>query len=239
MVRRVVGVLLAMVLALAGCGGDGGGGGGTAAPSASSATPTPTPTPTPSATVTDAQLKTALLATTDMPSGWSVSPDDDDEEDDSGDDECPELSALEDEFERVPDAEVSFSKDQLGPFFNESIGAFASVEEVTRALTQYDAALAKCKTFTMTDEESGEKIQATVGPLSFAKLGDHVVSYRMSMKFDAGMYTLDTAIVRVRNYAVLVVGSSVRTSIGGGQISTAELEALARKAVDKVASSLP
>lgn len=231
MVRRAV--VLVTVLALAGCGG-GGGGGRAASPTATTTSPSPTPTP-----VAEAQLEAALLATADMPSGWAVTPDDDEEDDDSGDDECPELAALEDRFEEVPDAEVSFAKSELGPFFTQSVGAFASADVVTQALGQYDAALAKCKSFTITDDDSGEKMRATLAPLSFATLGEQTVAYRMTMAFSAGTYTLDSAIVRVRSYAVLVVGTSIRTSVGGGSISTKELEAFARKAVEKVSSSLP
>lgn len=230
MLRRLGGAGLAVVL-LAGCGG--GDGGGAAAPSQTTATASPTPSE-----VTEAQLQAALMAQGDMPAGWNVEPPEPDEDDSTGGEECKEFERLEKALDDAPNAEVSFTKADLGPFFSEAIGAAPSESEAATLLQEYGSVLSSCPSFTITDDD-GTKSQARITSLTFPSIGDGTAAFRMTMSFEGGTYTLDTVIVRVRRYLVLFVGTSIKTRVGGGSISIGDFERLVGKAVAKARDALP
>lgn len=228
--RRLVGAGLAVVL-LAGCGGDGDG--GAAAPSVTTTSASPTPSE-----VTEAQLEAALVAQGDLPAGWNVEPPDPDDDDSMGGEECQEFERLEKALDDAPNAEVSFSKADLGPFFSEAIGAAPSEAEAAALLQEYGTVLSACPSFTITDDE-GTKSQVRITSLTFPSIGDGTAAFRMTMSFQGGTYTLDTVIVRIRRYLALFVGTSIKTRVGGGSISIADFEALVGKAVAKARDTLP
>lgn len=236
MLRRLVGAGLVGALVLTGCGGDGGGG-NAASPSATSASETGSPSATPTP-VAEAQLKTALLVASDLPAGWIADPDEaGDEDEDDAPKECPQLDDADDLLGDAPEASASFAKGDSGPFFSEEVASAATEAEITAALQAFDKALASCPSFTTT--EDGTTMTAKIAPLRLGEIGDESVAYRMTVTFDGGNYVVDTVASRVRTYGVIVIGTSVKSSGGGGTLTTAELEALARKAVEKVSTTLP
>lgn len=122
-----------------------------------SITPIPIPTPTQPAPRTAAMLTKALLELKDLPSGFSVEPDEAAAEDDvklsSKDARCARLLALMN-TDNPPGSKASaarsFSGGQEGPFVDESLDAMGSAQAVTALLTSFKSAIAACRTMTVT-----------------------------------------------------------------------------------------
>ncbi|HEX8003621.1 MAG TPA: hypothetical protein VF519_13090 [Mycobacteriales bacterium] len=230
--RRLLAAAAGLLLALAGCSADGG------SPRADTVSVSPSATPSPTAgAATEAQLAGALLAVGDLPTGWSV---DDDEDDDDEDpiQGCPELAALDDRIGERPNAEVSFARAELGPFFSESAGTFRDAGDAAAAVRRLTHALGSCPSFTYTDDD-GKKQRARIAALSFPQVGDETFAARMSVEFEGGRISVDFAVVRVRQHVLLLAGTSVTTVFGGGQLDPADLERLVRAAVTKASGALP
>lgn len=170
---------LVVPLALTGCSGSDKA--GTPAPSASATdTPSPTPTPTPPATTaapstpppapkprTAPELTKALLALTDLPSGFSI-------ETDAGDGgadvkvsskkaACARLVAISN-ADSPPGSKASatrsFSGGQEGPFIDESIDAMGSAKAVAALQTGFRKAIRACSTLTLTIPGQGRSAVA-------------------------------------------------------------------------------
>lgn len=211
----------------------------TATPPSPTASATPTPTPSRASKVaTTAQLRAALLAVDDMPTGWSTEQDDEDD-DDSFSEGCKPLAALDEAFEDDTDEpEVLYAQGELGPFVNQAIGSLPSAAEVSKRMAALKAALGKCPSFQYTDDE-GDTQKVRIAPVSFPRLGDETLASRLTVEFEGGTLSMTVLAIRVRNHAMLLTGMSVTTVFGGGQLTPADLERIARTAVTKAEKRLP
>jgi hypothetical protein len=114
--------------------------------------------------------------------------------------------------------------------------ASAPADTIAKAFDLGVSALAQCvgRTWSETDAK-GVKTTYSVSDLSFPKLGQDSRAYRMSIRADMGILSMDLVFVRNHTALVLIAGvSGTVILLGGGQIDAKELEDIARKAVAKV-----
>ncbi|WP_328992827.1 hypothetical protein OG394_01075 [Kribbella sp. NBC_01245] len=165
-IHPVLVAVAALPLALTACSGSEPGSAPTpsvtpsATPTTTPSTPSITPTPTqPSAPGprTAAQLTKALLELKDLPSGFSVEPDEAAAEDDvklsSKDARCARLVALMN-TDNPPGSKASagrsFSGGQDGPYIDVSLDAMGSTQAVTALQKSFKTAIGACRTITLT-----------------------------------------------------------------------------------------
>lgn len=193
--------------------------------------------------LTDEQIIEALLTVEDMPTGWSESAENflgDDDDNDGGtestssDEKCQEfLDTINDQGETKGDSKlvgsgnVAFQKSDFGPFLVQSInsGKGSSAKET---LNTFRDGIANCATIEETSAD-GEVLKTTVTDMSFPKLGDDRVAFKVAV--DNDFIPMEMPLVAIRSDQNLIILASV--GIGAG-IDSADLEAIARKAVTKV-----
>jgi hypothetical protein len=183
--------------------------------------------------LSDKEAKGALPGVAQMPSGWSVDPDNTlgDDEDDSDDDDdddtttpakCQELFDTLDqanEDDPVGNASVTFTQGGFGPFLGVDISSFeddVNDESLGRALDT----LGECPKFTVDTHDGEAPTTYTVSPLSFANVGEETAAFRMTFESEGMGVALDFAVVRVGHN--LVTGSTA--AIGGGTVDATVLE---------------
>jgi hypothetical protein len=239
MIRRVMPLLIVLLLfagASTACGSaKSGGKGGTGV------------SPSPAAKVPTAdELKKGLLALSDLPAGYSASP----EETPSGGDTSEpndsssvtatsrECNQLFNEFGNEGNAtqeEASVSADfekssTTGPFIKETLESYRDAAALQKDMTQVRDAVDKCGEFTV--KEQGGDVRVKIANASFPKLGDETAAFKLEATVTAQgkRLTLGGYLVAVR------VGNVVSTIISFGLPSAdaAETEQIVRKAVDKV-----
>jgi hypothetical protein len=242
-IRRLVAALSLVVVltsALVGCGSDRPERAVTVDPELSSTSGRPTnadvekveaPENSAGEQLTRAQIETALLSVSDLPSGWSKTPDekDDESEDTIEPARCQAvINALDDDSTNAAaKGEANFNKGgAFGTIMSETISSYS--REVDSRVVQHIAdAFSECPTFTSTDEE-GEVSTVTVSPMSFANLGDQTLA--VTMTFESSMFTVSV------NVAYVVVGHNVVALINGGLggADGAQFEKFAKQAVSKL-----
>ncbi|ADB31050.1 hypothetical protein Kfla_1956 [Kribbella flavida DSM 17836] len=181
-------------------------GGGDSAPAASvspsqasaapSATPTQTPTTTPTASPTPAppvtkvpttaELTKALLALSDLPSGFSIEPDEGGGEDtgqlSSKDARCARFVALAN-AEKPPGSKASayrsFSGGQDGPFIDEGLDAMGSAAAVQALQKSFRSAITSCRGVTLSIPGQGRSTMM-VREVSAPPVGTTPVAVRMT-----------------------------------------------------------
>lgn len=185
--------------------------------------------------LTDAQVKEALLTVDDMPSGWTVSPDDDEDDDsdsetDATSPECKKLAAVMDEddtSESFGEGEIEFQESEFGPFLSESVSSEEG-DEVEKSMNSFREAFETCDSFTQTDDE-GVKTEFKISDMSFPDLGDDTIALKMSAEAMGIPVDIPLVVVRVDQNVILLA------SVGLGEgMSSADLEKVARTAVTKV-----
>jgi hypothetical protein len=186
--------------------------------------------------LTTAQIKPTLLTVDDMPAGYSVdhetSDDSDSGELDSTTAECTRLfTALErqDKQKAFGKAEINFKADDFGPFVSETVSSFKG-SKIKDQLAVLDVALAKCPSFTTTDDD-GAKLTFEVEELSFPDLGDQTVAGRLTAKEPTFDIAIEFQMVAVRVDQNMVALANF--GLGKG-MSAADFEAVVRKAVERV-----
>ncbi|MBW3648756.1 MAG: hypothetical protein KY440_13475 [Actinobacteria bacterium] len=186
-------------------------------------------------TLTEAQLKMALLTVTDLPTGYrlgTVEEDDDSKTTGTGaSDECS------DKFKRLSDAEgteaakaeAAFEGGGFGTILEQSLESYEDEDVVQDRFDDVVEVLSECKTFSDTDKK-GVKTDFTVGPLSFPKLGDDTVALAITGKSPDFTISLNVVIVRLgRN--VMIVGQ------GGFATDVPALEQAVNKGFEKLAAA--
>lgn len=189
----------------------------------------------------DAEVETELeqraLEVGDLPTGWSVSPEDDDESDDDGDesdmgDECGlEDDILPDDVEPLAEVEREFQKSEIGPFVFVSLTRFPGgrAEEAMAAL---NTMVQECREYTSTDED-GMTMRGTFGPLSFPERGDQTFAARMSVDAQGMTGQGDLVAVRKGDHVVLMMGLSMSTFLGAAPFVEGEYLEIVDAAVGK------
>ncbi|MCC6388183.1 MAG: hypothetical protein IT302_12475 [Dehalococcoidia bacterium] len=229
MIRSASGLtLMAVILtAAAACGGG--------QKTADTVDPLPASTPNPTASVTAEappaipatdSLQKMLLRLDDMPAGWSNWPDDDNDDDDGW---CGKPTAA----RAVPSsarASAQFQQSDFGPFLAHTVTSYKG-DDARRAFDYNVDLLKDCRTWTEPDE-NGHLVTYTISPLSFPKLGDQTFAFRLTMTPVplVGLVTADAVYVRRGT----IVSNVIAMALGPGGTSGVQLEALVRKAVDRI-----
>ena len=186
--------------------------------------------------LTTAQIKPTLLTLDDMPNGYSIDRDASDDSDsgelDSSTAECTRLfKALErqDNQKAFGKAEINFKADDFGPFVSETVSSFKG-SKIKDQLAILDVALAKCPSFTTTDDD-GAKLTFKVEELSFPDLGDQTVAGRITAKEPTFDIAIEFQMVAVRVDQNMVALANFGIGKGMGE---ADFEEVVRKAVERV-----
>ncbi|NMM23606.1 MAG: hypothetical protein HHJ11_08930 [Phycicoccus sp.] len=179
----------ALAVGLSACAG----GSGVAAKSSSAtgaSTPTITPTTTSpttplAGTRTTVEVRAALLALDDLPSGFAIEPagaSGDAGAAKSADPKCGALVKLMN-AKKAPgskaSASASLSGGQDGPFIDESIDALASADAVAALQTSFKTAVAACRQLTVSIPGQGSSTMKVV-EVSAPKFGDHTLAARLT-----------------------------------------------------------
>ncbi len=189
----------------------------TAASSGPTAAPQPTTTTVPA--LTQAQLASAVLAVTDLPTGWSTTPPSTDKKGACNKDSVNKA---------VPPAamtEADFVKGSDLPLFGDQLLAYSDAATAGRALDKYVSNASACTSF----KQDGT--QYTIGQLSVPPLGDRSIGYRLTLTKDAVTGVIDTEVMQ-RGPLLVYVG------YGDFSPDTEQLATFAKLAYDKAVNTL-
>lgn len=222
----LVGAVAASALTLAACAGashSATGAASTRAATSPTSTATATGSPTPSGSTgsggprTPAQLKKALLALADLPSGFAVDPPQKDDQGNgtaaSRDAACASLVRLSNVSEPPGTravAKTSFSGGQQGPFIDEELDALPSAPLATTFLDSWRKAVLSCHSLTMSMPGSGT-FPVRVSEVSAPAAGEEPFAARFTVS-SGQMQGMDITTVTSRLDGVLVTMTFVGAS---------------------------
>jgi hypothetical protein len=211
--KPIIACFLAATLAMPACGNSNKSGrAATVDPTTSSTTQSVTTAP-----FTQAQLQNALLALSDMPTGYATEPVDNSPA--TGVCGKPSVSS------RIPsdaEAKSEFSKSTFGPFLADTIDSYKSVDVAKNFISTEQADASSCTTFK--DPSDGSDI--IIAPLSFPQLGDETFAVRVTT-------TIPVDLIFIRKANVLVY-----VGFGGLNVDSSQTETFARQALTKAESVL-
>jgi hypothetical protein len=227
-VRRLAVVAAALVLL---------GAGGCDRSSDQAQTQTPSPSPAPRV-LTEAELASALLAVSDLPTGYAEQPSDETPEPESSSQaDDPECAKLFDQFEGsgaesdpVAEATVEFVKGEAGPFVNQSLQSHQDQAVLAETLRVIPDVVSKCGEFTEAGADG--KLTIRMSNASFPAVGDQTVAMMVTASG-----TTEGIELTIGGYLVMTrVASTVNmiAHFGLRQVDAAETEQIVRKAVDKL-----
>jgi hypothetical protein len=200
----------------------------------------------PSAKVPTAEeLKKALLALSDMPTGYAAKPE---KTPGGGGSPTPKESSslaapnaqcnqLFNEFDaegsaaatEQASASAEFEKAATGPFVKQTLESYRDAAALQKDMARVREAVDKCGEFTVKEEDIEAKVR--IANASFPKLGDDTAAFKLDAVVASGgrKVTLSGYMVAVR------VGNVVTTitSFGVPNVDAGEIEQITRKAVDK------
>lgn len=182
-------------------------------------------------TLSEAELRAALLTVQDLPTGYTLdsSPDEDDDEPLQGDDCAARFEAL-DEANEDPaaEAEVDF-EGGFGVLLSESLSSYDDKDQLEEAFDKFASLASDCPSFTDTDDD-GTTTKFTLGALSFPKLGDETLA--ITLNVEAAEFNGKINIV------VVQLGRNLMSVLQGGLTADAAvLEQAARKGLEKLAAA--
>lgn len=227
--RRLAVTAAALVLLGAGCDRAG-------SDQAQPGTPSPSPAPR---VLTEAELKSALLAVSDLPTGYAEQPAEESPEPDSSSQaDDPECARLFDQFENGSDvdrnssaeATAEFAKGEAGPFVSQSLESHRDQAVLAETLRAIRDVVSKCGEFTETDPDG--KFTIRMSNASFPTLGDETTAIRVT-----ATGTTQGIELTIGGYLVMTRVSSTLNMVahfGLRQVDVAETEQIVRKAVDKL-----
>ena len=169
-------------------------------------------------------LDDVVLELDDLPTGWSVSPDDSSESDDTF---CDEADPFTDLNEADDKADSDFQQSDFGPFVGSIAAQYGGDSDAEGVLDSFENAVEACREFTETDED-GATITYRFDPLSFPQLGDDTFATRLSATTVLGPFAFDIVIARVDDTVAGVFHG------GFGGIDSALTEELLREMVDRI-----
>ncbi len=189
-------------------------------------------------------LKKALLAVSDMPTGYAARPEKTPggggtptpQDSSSVAGPNPECNRLFNEFgdegsAKVEQASVTaeFEKAATGPFVRQTLESYRDAAALQKDMSLVREAVDKCGEFTVKDEDAEAKVK--IANASFPKLGDDTAAFKLEATVASGgrKVTLSGYMVAVRVGNVV----STITSFGLPSVDAGEIEQITRKAVDK------
>jgi hypothetical protein len=143
------------------------------------------PTPTTASPFTEDQLKSALLAVHDLPTGWSSSP----TTSPSKKGVCNKDSVN----KLVPpaaDTSADFVNGKYEPLLSEQMLSYGSVDLASQALTKFEANERSCTSY----KQDGATIE--IGELSVPPLGDRSSAFRLNISQSGVTIVGDTQVVQ-------------------------------------------
>jgi hypothetical protein len=177
-----------------------------------------------------ADLRAALLTVDDMPSGWAVSPPDKSTNND--DTFCPAAKGTKLDFLSAGES-VTFVPGTIAPLIAEGLTA-----ERSNANQKYDAlveSLRKCEGQTWTSKSSDGTVSTdTLQPESFDKYGDESHAWGLTSKQQGGTATVDIVLIRKGDVLTAMVGFSIISFVGSGQLDPKVFSDVTATAVNKV-----
>ncbi len=150
-----------------------------------------------SAPVAVPSLDDKVLQLSDLPTGWAIDNSDDDDDDTEG---CASLSS--NQKDSLAEKEVDFADNGGLPQAGEDLGYFAEDKIVSEFKTGI-AALDKCKSFTMKDDD-GKKTVVSLGRMSFPATGDDSAAYTATATISGFNITLNIVAFRKGQYIALI-----------------------------------
>lgn len=186
-----------------------------------------------SSTVTAADLRSALLTTADLPTGYAVgaTPAGTDTAGTPDDAACAAaLKGFKNSATVGKDAakaDIQFAAGDAGPFLLESVVWLKGGAAATGFAT-FRSALAKCDSWTMAQPD-GTKSAVTLAPTTFPKLGDDSYAYRLTIQLGALSVGSNLVVLRVGNALCVLVHSGVPN------VPAADTAAAGRTAATKLA----
>lgn len=180
-----------------------------------------------------AQVKKALLAVADLPTGWSAGENADDSEDDTSTVEPAACQTVFDEFDSAKGAKAAAEGmttfNEGGDFGAELVQEISSYEKDGQdgKVQEVADALTKCSKMTIVD--GSDRIPVTIAGLSFPNLGDQTLAMRMTAESGGIEVTIDAVFVAVGHNMVSYTASGLKPIPG------AELEKVARAGMEKIA----
>lgn len=186
-------------------------------------------------TLTEAELKAALLTVQDLPTGYTVGTTDDEGEDtttDGGSEECSEkFEALgeADKQDVSAEAEANFEGPSLGTILEQGLESYEDEDVPQQRFDDVLAVLSECPTFSDTDE-TGAKTDFTVSSLSFPKMGDDTIA--LNIKVATADFNGSV------NFVVVRLGRNVMSIAQGGLTADVPtLEQAVTKGLEKLAAA--
>lgn len=232
MIRRVVFVVAVGSLLLVGCGGNPERADTLSNPDgATQAAPDKAATaPGDDDELNAAEVKAALLALDDMPTGWTTSKPlpGGDQEQTITPAECEStMTAMTEaagDVKPKASATAAFSAGDQGPTLEEEIHSWDKDPSGILAMTK--DAFEKCPSFSSTADGATTTFEIT--GLSFPNVGDRTFAFRMKASLDASEMTFDLVYITLGKTEVSLMAGGLQPLDGD------KLEATARKAVERV-----
>lgn len=183
-------------------------------------------------TLSESQLKGALLTVTDLPTGYKsvpVKPKSSSGPSKSDNADCAKRYKA---IDKVTDkasakAEADFEGPGLGTVLQQNLASYADENQVKTGLATLTKLFSDCPTFSQTDADG--KIDYTLSPLSFPKLGDETLAIGVTIKNSSITAAADIVISRLGRNLQLIVQ-------GGLGTDAVALEKAARAGVTRLAS---
>ena len=166
--------------------------------------------------LTEAQLQSALLTVTDLPTGWSTTP------------QSPnKMGACNQALVISPAAiaEADFVKGKNVPFFGERLAAYPDDATAARAFDNFQSSASTCTTH----QQDGATVN--IGQLSVPPLGDRTIGYRQTLNQGGASVVVDTTLIQQGPLLVY-------TGYGDFGADTEQLATFTNLAYDKAANTL-
>ena len=169
--------------------------------------------------LTEAQLKSALLTVTDLPTGWSTTPP---RTNKKGVCNHPSVDKA---ITPAASTESDFVKGKVVPFFGEQFLAYPDDATAARAFDKFKSNASSCTTY----QEDG--VTVDIGQLSVPQLGDRTFGYRQTLSQGGQSVVLDDTVIQRGPLLVY-------TGYGDFGADTEQLATFTKLAYDKAANTL-
>jgi hypothetical protein len=195
------------------------------------------------------QLGTAMLALTDMPTGWAGSPTT------AGSDQASTTNGICNQSNAMARAQASgvvtsamtrFAQDpNNGPIIDEVAYVFPSTKAAQQFVESSKQQIEACTAGWQSPNPNAPSItvQWTVAPMSFTKLGDNTYAFRETATNqvngqNGATFTLDSVYIAKDNNVVSVSRSGAASLLGTASTDSGQLQQFSDKALSKLGVTL-
>ena len=176
---------------------------------------------------TNQDLAKLLVSISEVPNGFSVRPpgvDEDNETQVCDADAFPEAK-------RTARAGVSFTKAQV--VLSEKLTSYTSAKEAESVMQNARSPYQRCKAFDETDEHGSVEHYA-LAALSFDRLADDQVAFRVTFEANAYSGTGDFVAARVGDLIMVTAGLSVSSTSGSTQLESDDFASFTKTAYERI-----